>query len=220
MLRYTPRALALRVGALTFAVSLGFGAPVSTSAQELVVTRPVDVRPEQRIDVNGSLISVTYVENAEQADAVFFRGERERYQRAGSDPMGRPYGLFLTADMIGRSSYIVLDLSWLKEEDNQRYVNLMHFEPNTSAVRNVPGTHESVQLLLQPLEDGTYRAREYREIAKGSEVNNTDWGINEAYTTRDDSIDARVDNVPDDDEALNQGDRFDNKGRRVEDDDD
>jgi hypothetical protein len=220
MLWYTPWVYALRVGALTLAVSLGFGVPVPSSAQDLEVIRPVDVRPEQRIDVNGSLISVTYVADAQQADAVFFRGERERYHRDGSDPMGRPYGLFLTADMDGRSSYIVLDLSWLKDEDNQQYVNLLHFEPNASAVRGIRGTHESVQLLLQPLEDGTYRAIEYREIAKGSEVNNTDWGINEAYTTRDDSIDARVDNVPDDDEALNQGDRFDNKGRRVEDDDD
>ena len=41
----------------------------------------------------------------------------------------------------------------------------------------------------------------------------------EGYTTRNDSINARVDSGPDDDEARNQGDRFDNKGRRNKDDD-
>ena len=56
-------------------------------------------------------------------------------------------------------------------------------------------------------------------MPKGSKVNNTDWGVQEGYTTRNDSINARVDNGPDDDEARNQGDRFDNKGRRNKDDD-
>jgi hypothetical protein len=188
------------------------------AAQELEVVRPVDVRPEQRIDVNGSLISITHAEDARQADAVFFRAERDRYQRAGADPMWRPYGLFPTADMNGRSSFIVLDLSWLREEDNTEYVNLMLHQTGTTAVTNVAGTHESIQILLRPQQDGTYMAREYRELSKGSMVNNRDWGINASYTTRDDSINARVDNVPDDDEALNQGDRFDIKGRRVDDD--
>lgn len=69
---------------------------------------------------------------------------------------------------------------------------------------------------LLPQADGTFLAREYRERAKGGTVNNTNWSINEASTTRDDSIHARVDNVPGDDDALNQGDCFDNKDRRVE----
>ena len=40
------------------------------------------------------------------------------------------------------------------------------------------------------------------------------------YTTRDDSIEARVDNVPDDDEAIAKDHELDNKGRRIKKDDD
>lgn len=207
------------LGALALGIWLSLGAPGWVTAQEIEVIRPDDPDPDDRVDVNGSLISITHVEDAEQADAVFFEDERDRYERDANDPMARPYGLFLTSDMTGEPTYIVLDLSWLRDEDNQQFVDLMVFDPDGSAERNVPGTHESAQLLLHPQRDGTYLAREYRELAKGSQVNNTDWGIHEPTTTRDDSIDARVHNVPDDDEALNQGDRFDHKGRRVDDDD-
>lgn len=215
------------LGALTLTVSLllgGIGSqPTPAVADEIVLIRPGDTRPDQRIDVNGSLIAVTHTENAAQAEAVFFQGAREQWERAPTSPGVHPYGLFLTYDMDGRAALIVLDLSWLRSEDDLGFVNLMLYEPHSgpgaSAVRNTPGLHESIQLLLHPQEDGTFLAREYRELAKGSEVNNTDWGLHEAYTTRDDSIDARVHNVPDDDEAMNQGDRFDQKGRRVKEDD-
>jgi hypothetical protein len=207
------------LGALVLAIGVGFVVPGSGAAEEINVIRPTDTRPELRIDVVGSLVKITHVENARQADAVFFQGEKSRYQRDANDPQAKPYGLFLTYSVDGREAFIVLDLAWLQEEDNLGFVDLMLFDTGGTPVRNVPGTHESVQLSLQPLEDGTYRARQYEKLPKGSKVNNTDWGIQEGYTTRNDSINARVDNGPDDDEARNQGDYFDNKGRRVSDDD-
>jgi hypothetical protein len=212
------RTMTRGIGTLAFVVGIWIMVPGSGFAEEHTVIRPTDFRPEIRIDVVGSVIRVTYVENARQADAVFFQGEKDRYQRAATDPQALPYGLFLTDLMDGRSSLIVLDMSWLREEDNLGFVDLMLFETGPSAVRGVPGTHESVQLLLQPQQDGTYLARQYEKLPKGSMVNNTDWGISESFTTRNDSINARVDNGPDDDEARRQGDRFDDKGRRVNDD--
>jgi hypothetical protein len=202
----------LRALWLTFGVSIVVPSPAL--AQEHNVIRPTDTRPDLRIDVVGSVIEITYVETARQADAVFFQRERDRYQRAATDPQARPYGLFLTYAMDGRAALIVLDMSWLREEWNLGFVNLMLSETGASGVRSIPGWHESVQLLLQPQEDGTYLARQYEKLPKGSMVNNTDWGISEAFTTRNDSINARVDNGPDDDEARRQGDRFDDKGRR------
>ena len=79
---------------------------------------------------------------------------------------------------------------------------------------------EAIQVELLEQSDGSFLAIRYWELVKGSKVNNTDWGVDEANTTRDDSIEARVDNVPDDDEARRQGDRFDEKGREVDHDDD
>jgi hypothetical protein len=208
------RTIARGIGALALAIGVGIVVPGVGAAEEPVVIRPTDFRPELRIDAVGSVIMITHVENARQADAVFFQGEKDRYQRAGTDPDGRPYGLFLTYAMDGRRAFVVLDMSWLREEDNLGFVDLMLFDTGESAVRRVPGTHESVQLLLQPQHDGTYLARQYEKLPKGSMVNNTDWGISESFTTRNDSINARVDNGPDDDESRRQGDVFDDKGRR------
>lgn len=201
---------ALAAVGLAVGVTLGghdAGTVRPAAAQGLEVVTPTDVRPEQRIDVNGSLIDITYVEDARQAGAVFFQDERQRFQRAGTDPAGRPYGLFLTSDMTGQPALIVLDLSWLAEEDEQGYVNLHVSESGTGGQRRNAGTHASIRIRLQPQADGTYLAREYWELAKGSKVNNTDWGVQEAYTTRDDSINARTDNGPDDDEARAQYER-------------
>lgn len=204
--------------AATLLAGLVVPAAGTASAESITVIRPGNTDPETRIDVNGSLVAITYVEDGAQASAVFFAGEAARYQRAGTDPAGRPYGLFLSHDLDGRPAFIVLDLTWLTAEDRQGFVDLFVVGPGSTAGRGASGTHESVQLLLHPQTDGTFAAREYRELAKGSTVNNTDWGIHEAYTTRDDSINARVGNVPDDDEALSKGDRFDQKGRRIDDD--
>jgi hypothetical protein len=76
----------------------------------------------------------------------------------------------------------------------------------------VPDTQRSVQLLITPLDDGTYLPREYRNLPAGSMVNNTDWGISEAFTTRNDSIDAHVNNGPDDDEPASRGTSMTTRG--------
>ena len=107
----------------------------------------------------------------------------------------------VTADITGETKIVWVDLSQLRDLDGGGVANLTSFE--------------AVQIVLREQADGAFLAIEYRELAKGSMVNNTDWGVQEAYTTRDDSINARVDNGPDDDEARNQGDTFDVKGRRV-----
>ncbi len=112
----------------------------------------------------------------------------------------------VTADITGQEKIVWVDVSQLRDLDSGRIANLKDFE--------------AVQIMLLEQPDSTFLAIEYRELAKGSMVNNTDWGVSEAYTTRDDSINARVDNGPDDDEARAQGNTFDVKGRRVEEDDD
>jgi len=112
---------------------------------------------------------------------------------------------FVTADIIGQEKIVWVDVSQLRDLDGGRVTNLEDFE--------------AVQIILLERSDGTFQAIEYRELAKGSMVNNTDWGVSEGYTTRDDSINARVDNGPDDDEVRAQGDTYDVQGRRVEEDD-
>jgi hypothetical protein len=97
--------------------------------------------------------------------------------------------LFVTSDINGQPTTVVLDLSWLKQE-GMDYVNL---DPPVAA-----------EVLLDPQPNDTYLAVQYGALAVGSDVNNTDWGVHEEYTTRDDSINARVNNGPDDDEARAQ----------------
>ena len=120
--------------------------------------------------------------------------------------MVKRYAAFRTSDITGEGQTIWLDLAWLNDTEDRGFIDL------------VDG--EAIQAELLEQSDGSFRAIDYWELPKGSKVNNTDWGIDEASTTRDDSIDARVDNVPDDDEARRQGDRFDEKGREVDHDDD
>ncbi|MGE3269474.1 MAG: hypothetical protein AB7P40_12055 [Chloroflexota bacterium] len=175
------------------------------AAQEYPVIRPTDVQPEQRIDVRGTMLAITYVENAEQANAVFFQGERDRFHRAADDPMGRPYGLLMTSHVTSEPALIVLDLSWISDAEMHNFVDLAVFgHPSDLTVESIPD-QETVRMQLQPQQDGTYLARAFWELSAGSMVNNTDWGVREQYTTRDDSINARVDNGPDDDEARAQG---------------
>jgi hypothetical protein len=206
-MRYRVRSALVSVGLTAAILGAGhaLGPPAPAAAQEPEVIRPTDVRPEQRIDLRGVLLSTTNVENAQQAEAVFFQGERERFHRASDDPAGRPYGLFLTSHMTSEPAYVVLDLSWLADEDSQDFVDLETFKyPTNLTVESIP-SQETTQIQVQPQADGTYLARAYWELAKGSKVNNTDWGVREQYTTRDDSINARVDNGPDDDESRAQG---------------
>lgn len=190
---------------VVLALCLGLATGGIASAQDYPVVRPTDVQPEQRIDINGTMLQITQVENADQASAVFFQGERDRFERAADDPQAHPYGLFLTEDMNSQMSYVVLDLAWLTDEGGRGYVGLETFHtPTDLTVEGIPST-ETARIQMQPQQDGTYLARAYEELAKGSMVNNTDWGVREQYTTRDDSINARTDNGPDDDESRAQG---------------
>jgi hypothetical protein len=176
LLRTRWRLLLTGLGALAITGSLvlgGIGGQATpAAADEIMLIRPGHTGPEQRLDVNGTLIAVTHVADTAQADLVFFQGAHDAYERAATDPNARPYGLFLTYDIDGQAALMVLDLSWLRDEDGLAFANLMLYDPSGGpgpyAVRNVSGTHASVQLLLHPQEDGTYLAREYRELAKGA----------------------------------------------------
>jgi len=117
----------------------------------------------------------------------------------------KQYAAFRTNAISGESQIIWLDLSWLTDSDHG---GVVHLDDGESILADL---HE------QP--DGSLLAIRHWALRKGSKLNDADWGVQEANTARDDSIEARVDTVPDD-EARAQGDRFDEKGREVEDDDD
>ncbi|MFN0074153.1 MAG: hypothetical protein ACKVVP_21950 [Chloroflexota bacterium] len=136
-----------------------------------------------------------------------FNGTFQKGVRDGPRPGTLPYGAFLTSDINGQPSVIFLDFNFLRgsEEDIGCFVNLQE--------------DESTQLVLTLQPEDSFLVRGYAELARGSKVNNTDWGVSESYTTRDDSIEARVDNGPDDDEVRAQGDKFTVSGRRNKTDD-
>ena len=75
---------------------------------------------------------------------------------------------FITADITGRTTVVRLDLSQLRDLKGRRVANLKN--------------NESIQIVLQEKPDGRFMAIEYAELAKGSKVNNTDWGVREEYT--------------------------------------
>lgn len=172
-MRHQLRSVLVSAG-LTAGLVLGSHAPgafPTAAAQDLEVIRPTDVRPEQRIDLRSILLSTTNVENAQQAEAVFFHGERDRFHRASDNPTGYPYGLFLTSHLTSEPAYIVLDLAWLTDEDRHGFVDLETLKyPTGLTVEGIP-SEETIQIQVQPQADGTYRARAYEELAKGSMVN-------------------------------------------------
>ncbi len=186
---------------------LGLSAVSGVSAE---VVQPVTSSAAPSFTVNGTVLRIVDAPNLQAArdrigsqigpntDAQFAQAQQTLTE-------GTRYAGFLTGDLHGEPSIIYLDLSQLRDADIDEFVNLR--------------TDESVQILIRAQPEGSFLAIEYRELAKGSKVNNTDWGNLEANTTRDDSIEARVDNVPDDDEARAQGDKYDNKGRRQKEDD-
>jgi hypothetical protein len=162
----------------------------------------------QPFTANGTVLRIVAAPTVDEAMDIVgdqFSAVEARSDDAGSGVVNQ-YAAFRTSDITGEAQVIWLDLSWLKDSDHGDVVDL------------VDG--EAIQVELHEQPDGSFLAIRYWELVKGSKVNNTDWGIHEASTTRDDSIEARVDNVPDDDEARRQGDRFDEKGRRVDHDDD
>jgi hypothetical protein len=162
----------------------------------------------QPFTANGTVLRIVAAPTLHEAMDVVndqFGALEARSDDSGTGVVNR-YAAFSTSDITGEAQIVWLDLSWLNDADHGDFVNL------------VDG--EAIQVELHERPDGSFLAIRYWELVKGSKVNNTDWGIDEANTTRDDSIEARVDNVPDDDEARRQGDRFDEKGREVDHDDD
>ena len=162
----------------------------------------------QPFTANGTVLRIVAAPTVDEAMDIVgdqFGAVEARADDSGTGVVNR-YAAFRTSDIAGEAQIIWLDLSWLNDTEDRGFIDL------------VDG--EAIQVELLEQSDGSFLAIHYWELAKGSKVNNTDWGIDEANTTRDDSIEARVDNVPDDDEARRQGDRFDEKGREVDHDDD
>lgn len=179
--------LALTLGAALAAVALGPVAPADSAfAQTTVGT--VRQQANDRFQVHGKILEVTHAGNGQEARAILFDNQTHLV-RAATDPNGRPYASFLTSDINGQPTTVVLDLSWLKQEG----MDFVDLDPPVAA-----------EVLLDPRPNDTYLAVQYGALATGSDVNNTDWGIQERWTTRDDSINARTDNGPDDDEARAQ----------------
>jgi hypothetical protein len=162
----------------------------------------------QPFDATGTVLRIVSApsvgEAMEMVDGEF--GNRLEAPLAQSDHSLKQYAAFRTPAITGYDKIIWLDMSWLKDSDKGPLVDLVN--------------GEAIQVELLEQADGSFLAVRYWALVKGSKQNNTDWGVQESNTTRDDSIEARVDNVPDDDEARAQGDRFDDKGRRVDHDDD
>jgi hypothetical protein len=187
----------------------GLLAAIMTLSLMLGTTVPaLAEREHQPFDANGTVLRIVAAPTLQEAMGAVdgqFGAVVDKSAQMGASPV-KQYAAFRTNHISGESQIIWLDLSWLKGSDRGDVVDLED------------GESIQVELLEQP--DGSFLAIRYWALRKGSKLNNTDWGVQEANNTRNDSIEARVDNVPDDDEARAQGDRFDEKGRRVEDDDD
>jgi hypothetical protein len=137
----------------------------------------------QEFAVVGTFERIIYVASAQEAQSAFFGGQTTNL-RASTDPQAKPYGLFLQTDATGSDAYLMVDLSWLEESTG---------EPGFADLqtdRALGGQHESVQLQLRQLPDNSFLAIEYSGLAKGSMVNNTDFGVQERMTVYDDAINA------------------------------
>ena len=100
----------------------------------------------------------------------------------------------LTSDLIGKDQPIMVDISWLMDRNSE--------------LRNLQiQTDTPISLTVMPRESDTFLATGViaRGIVRESPfVNGLEFGVREEFTTRQDSIEARVGNVPVDDEALAQ----------------
>lgn len=90
--------------------------------------------------------------------------------------------IILTDDLIGKPQPITVDVSQLKG---------LQITPNTP-----------IQLTITPREHDSYLATAI--VRESPYVNRAEFGVREEFTVRQDSIQAGVGNVPEDDEALNQ----------------
>ncbi len=111
---------------------------------------------------------------------------------------GTTLATIVTSDVIGRPQAITVDVSQIKNVD---------FTTGTS-----------IQLTIYSRENDTFLAREV--VREYPYVNGADFGVREEFTVRQDSIQARVGNVPEDDEALAQQERDRKLRERNGDDDD
>ena len=109
-----------------------------------------------------------------------------------------PILTIVTSDVIGKPQAVMVDVSQVEDVDFTR------------------GT--AIQLSIWSRENDTFLAREV--VSEYPYVNGAHFGVREEFTTRQDSIQARVGNVPEDDEALNQQHRDSNLRERNGDDDD
>ena len=90
--------------------------------------------------------------------------------------------VILTSDVIGRPQPISVDVSQLR------------------GLQITAGT--PIQLTITPREFDSFLATAI--VRESPYVNGADFGVREEFTVRQDSIQAGVGNVPEDDEALNQ----------------
>ena len=100
----------------------------------------------------------------------------------------------VTSDIIGREQPIMVDVAWLPDLQVQ--------------------VGDPLSLTVRSREADTFLALGI--VRESPFVNGLDFGVREEFTTRQDSIEARVGNVPVDDEALAKQ----NRGRNLRRDDD
>jgi hypothetical protein len=104
----------------------------------------------------------------------------------------------VTSDVTGQAQPIMVDVSLLKT---------LQFKVG-----------DPIALTIRPREFDTYLA--LGVVGQSPFVNGQDFGVLEEFTTRDDSIQARVGNVPEDDEALAKKDGDDEDDDDEDNDDD
>jgi len=106
--------------------------------------------------------------------------------------------VILTSDVIGKPQPITVDVSQLR---------------GLQITADTP-----IQLTIMPREHDTYLATGI--VRESPYVNGADFGVSEEFTVRQDSIQAGVGNVPEDDEALNQQHRTNDLHHRDRNEDD
>jgi hypothetical protein len=151
---------------------------------------PAPADAPQQFQINGTILRIAYTANADEARRAFLMADSS-VLRAATDPAAKPYGLFKQTDTTGEDAYLVLDLSWLAQQD-------LGEVPNLEVDQSLAGEHETVAVLLQQQPDNSFLAIQYAALSKGSAVNNTDFGVQERMTVHDDAINAS--GVCDDDE--------------------
>jgi hypothetical protein len=142
----------------------------------------------QWAQLNGPLSGQQMAMPSSQEDS----SEMAQFSAVGTvvELFGNHCATFLTSAISGTEEMVVLDLSQLPTEDGG--VGLQEQTP--------------IHVALIPQANGSFQVSEFRGLAHGEMVNTANFGIQEEWTTQDDSINARVENVPEDDEALAQND--------------